>query len=43
MSGAIPANNMQFDKNTTFQYDGSAQNLASNGGFTKLVSWQDIP
>ena len=41
-NGAILANNVQFDKSTTFSFDSSASSLGG-AGFSKLNSWQDVP
>jgi len=41
-NGAILANNVQFDKSTTFGFDNSAYGLPGTG-FVKLASWQDVP
>lgn len=41
-NGAILANNMQFDKTTTFSFDNSAYSLLWSST-PKLNSWEDVP
>ncbi len=39
----ILANNGQFDKNTTFSFDGSGNNVLWASGVKTLASWEDVP
>lgn len=39
----ILANNGQFDKNTSFSFDGSGNNIFWGSGIKTLTSWQDVP
>ncbi len=42
-NAVILANNGQFDKNTSFSFDGSGNNVLWAAGIKKLTSWQDVP